>query len=333
MIIDANGYNIIIEKGSLRKAGDYLGNINKAMIVTDSGVPEKYAKTVLDFCPEGSFIKTIPQGEKSKCFDMLQDLIEEMLEHGFNRHDCVIAVGGGVTGDLSGFAASIYMRGIDFFNIPTTVLAQVDSSVGGKTAIDFKSYKNIAGSFYRPKKVIVDEDTLSTLPPRQISNGLAEAVKMSLTSDRELFELFEAGNPFESIGKIIEKSLLIKADVVNKDEKESGLRKVLNFGHTIGHGIEANCGSELYHGECVAIGMLPMCSEPVRHRLTAVLENLNLPTHCNISHDKIYEALLHDKKSDGDTITAVYVDEPGAFRFISMTPGELKEKLYTITEN
>ena len=200
-----------------------------------------------------------------------------MLDAGFTRRDCVIAVGGGVVGDLSGFAASIYMRGIDFYNIPTTLLSQVDSSVGGKTAIDFEGVKNIVGAFYPPKAVLIDENVLSTLPLRQLNNGLAEALKMSMTSDRELFDIFENGNPYENIGTVIEKSLLIKTDVVNKDEKEQGLRRVLNFGHTIGHGIEAEQAGRLYHGECVAIGMIPMCSTETAERLKRILAKLGLP--------------------------------------------------------
>ena len=330
MIIKANGYDIIIEKGCLDRAGDYLPPDRKALVVTDSGVPVQYAEKVLSFCGKGSLIKTIQQGEESKNFDNLRELLKTMLEAGFTRRDCVIAVGGGVVGDLSGFAASIYMRGIDFYNIPTTLLSQVDSSVGGKTAIDFEGFKNIVGAFYQPKLVLIDENVLSTLPRRQLNNGLAEALKMSLTSDKELFDLFENGDPYENIGTVIEKSLLIKTDVVNKDEKEQGLRRVLNFGHTIGHGIEAEQGGALYHGECVAIGMIPMCSPGTAERLRKILAKLGLPSYCGGDAEKVFEAMLHDKKSSGENITAVFVDEPGSFRFESVAPEALKEKIQTV---
>ncbi len=332
MIIKAEGYDIIHEKGCLQNADKYLDLNRKVMIVTDSGVPENYSRTVLNFCAEGSFIKTIPQGESSKNFDTLQDILGAMLDAGFTRHDCIIAVGGGVVGDLSGFAASMYMRGIDFYNIPTTLLSQVDSSVGAKTAIDFKGVKNSVGAFYRPKKVLIDENVLSTLDRRQLNCGLAESLKMSLTSDCELFEIFENNNPYDNIGTIIEKSLRIKIDVVNQDEKEAGLRRVLNFGHTIGHGIEAASKGKLFHGECVAIGMLPMVSDELRDRLKPIYEKAGLPSHCDAETESIYSATLHDKKSQSGNITAVFVDTPGSFRFESVSAGELKDKIRMITE-
>ena len=261
------GYNIYLERGALKKAGEYLNLSRRALIVTDSGVPKEYAETVAAQCKE-PYIVTLPEGEKTKCFESFKKLLSKAVEYGFTRSDCVIAVGGGVMGDLAGFAAASFMRGIDFYNIPTTVLSQVDSSIGGKVAIDFEGYKNIVGAFYPPKAVIIDSNTLKTLPERQISNGLAESVKMSLTSDKELFELFEKGDIKENIDTIIEKSLKIKRAVVEQDEKEEGLRKILNFGHTLAHAIESeNEMQNLYHGECVALGMIPMCSDEVKSRL------------------------------------------------------------------
>jgi len=218
------------------------------------------------------------------------------------------------------------MRGIDFYNIPTTVLSQVDSSIGGKTAVDFGGYKNIVGAFYPPKAVIIDPDTLSTLPARQISNGLAEALKMSLTSDGELFEIFEKKNAYENIDIIIEKALLIKKHVVEEDEKESGLRKILNFGHTLAHAIEsANGMQELYHGECVALGMLPMCSREVRERLIPVLEKLSLPTVFSADYSVLSEAMSHDKKKSGKKITVIFVEEIGSFRMKDIDFNELAQ--------
>lgn len=333
MIINAASYDIVVERGCLEKAGELLNLNRKVLVVTDSGVPSEYSDIVLSQCGAGSVKNVIEQGEKSKNFDTLNLLLEKMLDNGFARKDCVVAVGGGVVGDLSGFAASIYMRGIDFYNIPTTVLSQVDSSIGGKTAIDFGGFKNIVGSFYQPKKVLIDADALKTLDKRQINNGLAEAVKMSLTSDKALFELFENENPYENIEKIIIASLNIKNAVVTQDEKEAGLRKVLNFGHTIGHGIESlNSENGLYHGECVALGMIPMCSEEVRKRLVTVLEKLNLPTSCKADKEKVYEALLHDKKSIGDKITVSFVSTPGSFEFENVSPEDLKEKISMVVK-
>ena len=256
-----------------------------------------------------------------------------MLNHGFSRKDCVVAVGGGVVGDLSGFAASAYMRGIDFYNIPTTLLSQIDSSIGGKTAINFGGVKNIVGAFYQPKKVIIDPDLLKSLPPRQISNGLAEAVKMALTSDPELFDIFEKGNIEDQIDEIIIRSLNVKKNVVEQDEKEAGLRKILNFGHTVGHGIEACSGDELlYHGECVALGMLPMCSDSIRERVLTVLNKCNLWRTPEYDWDKIADAAFHDKKADGDSVTVTMVETIGTFKLISVKCTQVIESAKKILE-
>lgn len=314
----AGGYNIYLERGSLKKAGEYLNLNRRVFIVTDSGVPEEYAKTVSEQS-KTPVIVTVKEGEPSKCFDTYKYLLSQMVEHGFTRSDCVVAVGGGVVGDMAGFAAASYMRGIDFYNIPTTVLSQVDSSIGGKVAIDFEGYKNLVGAFYPPKAVIIDSDTLMTLPDRQISNGLAESVKMSLTSDKELFRIFEQESITENIDLIIERSLKIKRGVVEQDEKEGGLRKILNFGHTLAHAIESENGMEnLYHGECVALGMIPMCSESVREWLIPVLKKLNLPTSTDFETEKIISAMRHDKKLMGDLITVIFVPEIGKYEMREM---------------
>ena len=319
------GYNIYLERGALKKAGELLNLDRKVLIVTDSGVPSDYAKTVASICKE-PFIVTIEQGEPSKCFDTFKMLLSRLVKGNFTRTDCVVAVGGGVVGDLAGFVAASFMRGIDFYNIPTTVLSQVDSSIGGKVAIDFEGYKNIVGAFYPPKAVIIDSDTLKTLPARQISNGLAEALKMSLTSDKELFIIFENEDITEkNIDTVIYRSLLIKREVVEKDEKESGLRKILNFGHTLAHAIESeNNMRELYHGECVALGMLPMCDKKLRVRIEAILKKLNLPTEINCNSDVLVEAMKHDKKMSGDKITVIFVPEVGKFEMRTIPFNDLK---------
>lgn len=331
MIINVNAnltdYDIVLERGSLGKVDEYINFNRKVLIVTDDGVPESYAQRVAEKCKYPVTV-TLPQGEKTKCFESYKLLLSKMVAESFTRTDCVVAVGGGVIGDLSGFVASSFMRGVDFYNIPTTVLSQVDSSIGGKVAIDFEGYKNIVGAFYQPKKVIIDPDVLSTLPYRQIANGLAESVKMSMTSDKELFELFESGEPLENIDKIIEASLRIKKSVVEQDEKETGLRKILNFGHTVAHGIESDSKmSKWYHGECVAVGMLPMCSASVRSRLIKVLEKIGLPTKIDCSIDTVIEAMSHDKKMSGDLITVVTVEEIGEYKMQTVPFTELINKM------
>ena len=319
-------YNIILEKGSINNVKNYLKLNRKVLIVTDNGVPEEYSKIVANQC-EQSFIVTLPQGEASKNFENYKMLLEKMVECNFSRTDCVIAVGGGVVGDLAGFVASSYMRGIDFYNIPTTVLSQVDSSIGGKVAIDFGGYKNIVGAFYPPKAVIIDSNTLKTLPQRQISNGLVESVKMALTFDKKFFELFENKDINENIDLIIEKSLKIKRYVVERDEKENCLRKVLNFGHTLGHAIEVNNSDGLFHGECVALGMLPMCENKVKERLLNVLAKLNLPVSIDFDIENIRKTMAHDKKMSGKNITAVFVEKIGKYILKDISLEELSKKI------
>lgn len=233
MDLGADSYDIVIERGALQKADEYLNLDRKVLVVTDDGVPKEYARTVAAMAKDGVIV-TVPQGEDSKSIARFSAILSRMLKEGFSRRDAVVAVGGGVVGDLAGFVAASYMRGIDFYNIPTTVLSQVDSSIGGKTAVNLDGIKNIVGAFYQPKKVLVDLDLLVTLDSRLVSEGLAEALKMGLTSDATLFELFDKGNINENMDEIITRSLMIKKNVVEQDEKEQGLRKILNFGHTIG---------------------------------------------------------------------------------------------------
>ena len=326
-----NAYDVVIERGCLQRAGKLLKLDRKVLVVTDDGVPAEYAAAAASQCAQPSVI-TVPAGEQSKSFETLQLLLGRMLELDFDRGDCVLAVGGGVVGDLSGFAASMYMRGIDFYNIPTTLLSQVDSSIGGKTAVNFGGIKNTVGAIWQPKRVLVDPDLLKTLPARQISAGLAEALKESMTSDAELFRLFEA-DPMTQLEEIIAGSLKIKADVVAQDERETGLRRILNFGHTIGHGIESCQGlSGLYHGECVALGMIPMCATAVRARLLPVLRKLNLPVRTDLDPARIYEAMRHDKKAQEDGVLCVYVDEIGSCRVEKTPYAALFEKIGILSE-
>lgn len=332
MNLGENGYDIVVERGALANSASLLNLNRRVFIITDAGVPKCYAESVKSVCKEG-YISEIPCGEGSKSLKMYEKLLGEMLSLGFDRSDCVVAVGGGVVGDLAGFVAASYMRGIDFYNIPTTVLSQIDSSIGGKVAVNFGGIKNIVGAFYQPKKVIVDPDVLSTLDDRQISNGLAEAVKMALTSDSELFEIFENEDYMSKIDEIIIKSLMIKKSVVEQDEKESGIRKILNFGHTLGHAVESEAELKgLYHGECVALGMIPMCSSQVRIRLLNVLGSLSLPSSYSFDTDKAFEALTHDKKSANGTVNAVYVETPGNCMIKNVSFESLKSGLDMICE-
>lgn len=319
------GYDIFIGHGLLNEAGNYMDLNRKAIVVTDDGVPKSYAIKIASQCKDSRII-TIPQGEASKNFETLQHILKEMLLLDMTRNDCIIAVGGGVVGDLTGFAASCYMRGIDFYNVPTTVLSQVDSSIGGKTAIDFCGYKNMVGAFWQPKGVLIDIDTLNTLPERQISNGLAEAIKMAATSDEELFSILEKEDVSKNMETVVCRALLIKKNIVEQDERERGIRKILNFGHTLGHAIESQKAREgYYHGECVAMGMMPMCSEEVRNRLIPVLHKFNLPTSTDYEIDTIIEAIKHDKKASEDLVALITVPEIGRFQIENKSLGEIKK--------
>ena len=316
--LGARGYDINIGRGALSQAGELFNLDRRVLIVTDDGVPKEYAEAVAACCREAKIL-TLPEGEETKSIECFARVLSEMLDFNMTRSDCIVAVGGGVIGDLGGFAAASFMRGIDFYNIPTTLLSQVDSSIGGKTAINLSGVKNIVGAFYQPKGVIIDPDTLKTLPKRQISNGLAEAIKMSLTSDGELFTLMEeAGNIEDVLEQIIIGSINIKKSVVESDEREGGIRKILNFGHTLGHGIEAESFGRLYHGECVALGMLPVCSAKVRERLIPLLKKVGLPTEYDGDTERALSFVSHDKKSDGKMISVILVDEIGEYRIEKM---------------
>ena len=211
MNLGERSYDIIVKRGSLENLYQFARLDRRVAVVTDSGVPAQYAQMVADQCKDATII-TVPQGEASKSFKILETVLRQMLDFGMGRGDLVVAVGGGVVGDLAGFAASIYMRGIDFINCPTTTLSMIDSSIGGKTAVDLGDTKNIVGAFWQPKLVIVDPDTLSTLPRRHFINGLAEAVKAGLLADPELFSIFEKEDVDDRIGDIICRSLRFKKE-------------------------------------------------------------------------------------------------------------------------
>lgn len=314
-----HSYPILIEKGCLKKLGNLVNLNRKVLVITDDGVPPQYAQTVCNQCSDGH-IATIKSGEESKDLKTFEHLLGILLDNHFTRSDLVVAVGGGVIGDLAGFVSASYMRGIDFINCPTTTLSQIDSSIGGKVAVNFKDTKNTIGAFHQPKYVAIDPTTLDTLPPRHFSAGLAEAIKAGLIFDEKLFCLLETCNIQESIEEILHASLLVKKDFVEKDEKETGIRAALNFGHTIGHGIESYShqpawdGDILYHGECVALGMLFFLADVnLRTRLLAIYKKLDLPATISYDGDAIFKIVKHDKKASEDNIKIVKVEKLGNY--------------------
>ena len=310
MELGDNSYDIVIERGCLNRAGTLLDLDRKVCVVTDEGVPRQYVDAVAGQC-KAPVIITVDMGEQTKTMETVTRICETMLERGFSRKDCVVAVGGGMVGDLAGFAAACFMRGIDFYNIPTTLLSQVDSSIGGKTGVNLNGVKNIVGAFWQPRGVLIDPDTLETLPPRLRAEGMAEYVKMALCFDEKIFEELEREDRWQDTEKALHNALSLKKMVVEEDEREAGLRKLLNFGHTIGHGVESAAQGSLYHGECVAIGMMPMCSDGIRARLQPLLKKLGLPTATQLDKDAIWAAMQHDKKSNSTGFSAVFVEEIG----------------------
>ena len=309
-------YDISLGKNCLTSAPEVFNLNRKVFILTDSGVPSEYAEAIAGVCSD-STVMCVEMSESAKSFAVLQSVLEKMLEFGISRSDCLVAVGGGVIGDLGGFAASIYMRGIDFYNVPTTLLSMVDSSIGGKCAVNLSGVKNIVGAFHQPRGVLIDTNTLLTLPKKHFSNGLAEVIKMALTCDKELFEMIESmdyDTALNNIHEIIFSAINIKKRVVEIDEKEAGLRRVLNFGHTLGHAIEAeNYKSDLYHGECVALGMIPLLSTNVYKRVVDVLNKYDLPTSYNGKLDDVIKHIAHDKKCQGNMLNIIKVEKIGDF--------------------
>lgn len=319
-------YPILIERHAIENINQIINTKRKIAIIADSGVPDQWIEIVNKQCAQAHVIR-FEQGEASKCFSQYEKLLNTLIQYQFTRNDAIIAIGGGVTGDLAGFVAATYMRGIDFYNIPTTLLSQVDSSVGGKVAIDVGSYKNIVGAFWQPKAVLIDPNVLSTLPKRQINNGLVEALKTGLIQDSELVSLFEQEKL--NIDEIIYRSINVKRQVVEKDEKESNLRKILNFGHTIGHAIESAYGLNTYlHGECVAMGMLFFTEDKaLRQRILKIYQRLELPTIPDYDTKVLMDYIVHDKKSHSTCTTIVKVNEVGSYQLEELSFQELETLL------
>ncbi len=321
-------YPVILERGILARAAEVIGRQGHVYLVSEDGVPEKWRNLLQSQYPD-SPMYVFHGGESSKNLATWQMILEDMLAHHLSRKDTVIALGGGVTGDMAGFAAASYMRGISYINIPTTSLSQIDSSIGGKTAVDLAGAKNCVGAFWQPDMVLVDPEVLSTLSQRHLHNGLVEAIKEGLTFDPSLFGLFETDDYLNHIDEIIEKCLRIKKRVVEEDERETGERKKLNFGHTYGHAYETYFGLEKYlHGECVGMGMMTiMNNEEIKARLARVLTKMNCPVTCEYDVDGVMDELKHDKKANHDTVTIVQVDEIGKGYLLDVSMDQIKEKL------
>lgn len=341
-------YSILIDAGILAEAGKHcreVGLTGRAAVVTNPTVAGLYAETVTASLAAAGYqplLIPIPDGEAYKTSQTLHQVYDQLIEAGIDRRCFVVALGGGVVGDLAGFAAASYLRGIPFVQLPTTLLAQVDSSVGGKTGIDHPRGKNLIGAFHQPRLVLADVDTLTTLPEREYRAGLAEVIKYGVVLDRAFFELLESNverllaRDRELITTVVARCCALKAWVVEQDEHEAGLRAVLNYGHTLGHAFEALAGyAGLVHGEAVAIGMTlaaqisereGLCSADDRERIVALLRSLGLPTETPpADRDELIAALTQDKKSRAGVIQYICNQGLGAHAVREFTPAQLAE--------
>ncbi len=313
-------YDVLIQAGLLEKCGQLIQTVHRpctVAIVTDDGVPVHLADTAQDSLKKSGFSVhrvVFRQGEAHKNLNTLSDLLEFFASIPLTRGDLVVALGGGIVGDTAGFAASCYLRGIPFVQIPTTLLAAVDSSVGGKTAVNLEAGKNLAGAFWQPSLVICDTNILAKLDDDLMADGAAECVKYGVLGDPELFEMLEQGGLRPRMEEIVTRCVGMKGRLVAEDEHDTGSRQLLNLGHTLGHAIERASKFDLTHGHGVAIGMVlitraaiarGLCDPQALPRLTKALEACGLPTACPFERDQLLEAALRDKKRQGASITLV----------------------------
>ncbi len=337
-------YDILIEHHILEQAGEYIRPLTKAIravIVSDTHVAPLYAETVRQSLIKNGFDTSVcvfEAGEKNKRLSTIERMYSHFVEHHLTRTDLVVALGGGVTGDMAGFAAATYLRGINFVQIPTSLLAQVDSSVGGKTGVDLPAGKNLVGAFWQPIAVLIDPETLHTLPEPFFQDGLGEVIKYGCIKSPALFERLEQEKAKDFIDDIIFECVSIKRNVVENDERDTGERAILNFGHTLGHAIEKlENYSGISHGEAVAVGSLLISRAGQRQGLTAdgtaerlerLLKKYGLPTASRFPLSSIISATQGDKKSTGHSITLVCLKDIGTC-FLHKIP---IEKLTTFFE-
>lgn len=328
-------YDVIIKKGALDLVGALTKDIvaqGKVCIISDSNVAPIYMQRVMEsFLKEG--IETIsyvfPAGEKSKNAETFIDILNFLAQSGISRKDTLVALGGGVTGDMTGFCAATYMRGIKFIQLPTSLLAAVDSSVGGKTGIDLSCGKNLAGAFYQPSMVIFDSATLSTLPEEYMKDGMAEIIKYAMIKGEGIDKLIAAESA--DIEEIVERCVKIKRDVVNADEFESGIRQILNFGHTAGHAIESQSSYTISHGRCVAMGMYIVTNAWEKRllskkgtcdALSKMLDKYGLRKDSPYTPEELLEKARKDKKADSFGVNLVVPKEVGKCEIVKITMDE-----------
>ena len=333
----SRSYDILIARGLLPSVGqrvrELLPKAGKAALITDGNVKPLYAQPVLDCLAQAGLevcAMHIPPGEQSKTGERYLEILGWLSENRLTRTDPVIALGGGVVGDLAGFAAATYLRGVPLVQIPTTLLAMVDSSVGGKTGIDLAAGKNLAGAFYQPALVLCDASALDTLPQSVLADGHAEVIKCGMIRSADLLTRLQDYPPEETIARCV----TIKRDIVQMDELDQGERMLLNFGHTVGHAVEKLSGYGVSHGHAVAIGMAVetraalrkgLCPPQCIETLERLLSRCSLPNSTHYTADEIYRAALHDKKRAGDQITIAVPCAPGDCRLETIPASALPD--------
>ena len=333
MVNASTAYPVYIGGGLLDRAGELITEVTRSRscaVITDSTVEKLYAARVCRSLQDAGFrvrLHAFPAGEQSKNLATYGGMLEFLAENKLTRSDFVVALGGGVVGDMAGFAAATYQRGVDYIQIPTTFLAAADSSVGGKTAIDLTAGKNLAGAFHQPKMVICDTDAFQSLPPETFADGMAETLKHGLIADAAFFDFLMAEDVRARIDEVVRRDVEIKASVVNEDEFERGKRKLLNFGHTLGHAIEKNSGFTITHGHAVGIGMVlaARAGEKLGHTPAGTLDAVlranrkhGLPTECPYTAPEIYAAATSDKKRDGGSIDVVVLEKIGKAKTVRL---------------
>ena len=338
----SRSYEVLIGRGLLVEAGECIRAVTKAetaVIVAGDHVRPLYAGRVQASLERAGFrvlVYEIPHGEQYKTLETYGKLLNFLCDRHLTRSDVLVALGGGVTGDLTGFAAATYQRGCGFVQIPTTLLAMVDSSVGGKTAVDLPGGKNQAGAFYQPLLVLCDPETLSTLPEEQYRSGCAEVIKYGMLGDRDFFESLRLPVR-EQAETVIERCVSMKRDIVRKDEFDTGLRRLLNLGHSFGHAVEKCREYRILHGEAVAIGMAAvtraavargLCEVSALEALLGMLRAYGLPTDCDDSAKALAAAMMNDKKMTGSTMHLVVPETVGKCRVLPVPATELTEWLH-----
>ena len=338
-ISTSNEYDVFVGSGLLRNADRMIRNVCRGetvSIVSDDTVWALYGNALEKALSDGGYrcvSFTFPAGEQSKTLQTYSRLLSHLAESGLTRSDCIVALGGGVVGDLAGFAAATYMRGIDYVQIPTTLLAMVDSSVGGKTAIDLPSGKNMAGAFYQPKLVLCDTDTLASLPDAVFRDGCAEVLKYGILYDPALLDALEQDGLRFDRETVIGRCVELKRDAVTADEYDRGQRMLLNFGHTVGHGIEAAGNYQISHGAAVAMGMRivsracaenGLCAMTTAKRIAQILDIFGLPDTTNLCAERITQAALSDKKRSGNTMRLVVCRDIGCCDILTIPTNALE---------